>query len=85
VLICPVCEDDEIRNKVYTGELQSSPPLDDHQQRARQDALDTEIDKQTFLSPQPSPDLSKIKRRLHKALGWSTTHVPSESPECLVH
>jgi len=34
VLMCPVHEDDKIRNKVYAGELWSSPPLDDFQQGA---------------------------------------------------
>jgi len=47
--------------------------------------MDPEIDKETILSPRPRPDLSKIKRRLHEALGCTTTDVPCESPECPVH
>jgi len=34
VLMCPVHEDDKIMNKVYAGELKSSPLLDDSQQGA---------------------------------------------------
>jgi len=85
VLMCPVHEDDKIRNKVYAGELSSSPPLKEPQQGAMQDAMDPEINEETILSPQPRPDLSKIKRRLHEALGYTTTNVPCKSPECPVH
>jgi len=83
--MCPVHEDDKIMNKVYGGELKSSPPLDDLQQGAVQDAMDPEVDEEKILSPRPRPDLSKIKRRLHEALGYTTTNVPCESPECPVH
>jgi len=82
VLMCPVPEDDKIMNKVCAGELESSPPLNDPQQRAMQDAMDPEIDQETILSPRPRPHLSKIKRRLHEALGCTTTNVPCECPEC---
>jgi len=85
VLMCPVHDDDKIMNKVYAGELRSSPPLDDPQQGAMQDAMDPEINEKTILSPRPRPDLSKIKRRLHETLGSTSTNVPCESPECLVH
>jgi len=85
VLMCPVQEDDKIRKKVYAGELNSSPPLDDPQQGAMQDAMYPEINEETILSPRPRPDLSKIKRRLHEALGCTTTNVPCESPEGPVH
>jgi len=81
----PVHEDDKIMNKVYAGEMRSSPPLYDPQQGAMQDAMDLEINEETILSPRPRPDLSKIKRRLHEALGCPTTNVPCESPECPVH
>ena len=74
-----------IRNKVYSGELRSSPPLDDPQQGAMQDALDVEVNEETIFSPRPRPELSKIKRRLHEALGCTTTNVPCKSPECLVY
>jgi len=47
--------------------------------------MDPEIDEGTLLSPRPRPDLSKIKRRLHEALGCTTTNFPCESPECPVH
>jgi len=50
-----------------------------------QDAMDPEIDEKTILSPQPRPDLSKIKSRLHEALGCTTANVPCESPQCPVH
>jgi len=83
--MCPIHEDDKIRNKVYAGELSSSPPLDDPQQGAMQDAMDPEIKEETILPPRPRPDLSKIKRRLHQALGCTTTNVPCESPECPVY
>jgi len=85
VLMCPVHEDDKIMNKVYAGELRSSPPLDDPQQGAMQDAMDMEINDGNILSPRPRPDLSKIKRRLHEALGCTTTNVPCGRPECPVH
>jgi len=85
VLMCPVHEDDKIRNKVYAGELSSSPPLDKPQQGAIQDAMDPEIIVGTILTPRPRPDLSNIKRRLHEALGCMTTNIPCESPECPVH
>jgi len=81
VLMCPVHEDDKIRNKVYAGELSSSPPLEDPQHGAMRDARDPEINEESILSPRPRPDLSKIKRRLHEALGCTTTNVPCESPE----
>jgi len=83
--MCPVHEDDKIINKLYAGELKSSPPLDDRQQGAMQDAMDPEIDEKTILSPRLPPDLSKIKRRLHEAIGCTTTNVPCENPECPVH
>jgi len=78
--MCPVHEDDKIMNKVYAGELSSSPPLDDPQEGAMQDAMDPEINEETILSPRPRPDLSKIKRSLHEALGCTTTNVPCEKP-----
>jgi len=83
--MCPVHEDNKILNKGYADELKSSLPLDDLQQGAMQDAMDPEVDEETILSPPPRPDLSKIKRRLHEALGCTTTSVPCESPECPVH
>jgi len=83
--MCPVHEDDKIRNKVYAGELRGSPPLDDPQKETIQDAMDPEINEETIPSPRPRPDLSKIKRRLHEALGCTTTNVPCESPESPVH
>jgi len=49
------------------------------------DAMDPEFNEETIVSPRPRPDLSKIKRRLHEALGCTTTNVPCESPECPVH
>ena len=85
VLMCPVHADDKNRNKVHAGEWSSSPPLDDPQQGAMQDAMDPEINKETILSPRPRPDQSKIKRRLHEALGCTSTNVPCESPECPVY
>jgi len=72
-------------NKVYAGELKSSPPLDDPQQRAMQDAMDPEIVQEMILSPRPRPDLSKIKRKRHAVLGRTTTNVRCESPECSVY
>ena len=47
--------------------------------------MDTEPDEDTVHSPGPHPDLSKIKRRLHEALGCTTPGIPCESPECPVH
>jgi len=47
--------------------------------------MDPEIHQATILSPRPRPDLSKIKRRLHEALGCTTTNVPCASPQCPVH
>jgi len=57
--MCPVNEDDKIMNKVYAGELHSSPPLDDLQERVIQDAIDPETDGVTIFSPRLRPDLSK--------------------------
>jgi len=57
VLMYPVHDDDKIRNKVYAGELSSSPPLEDPQQGAMQDAMDPEINEETILFPRPRPDL----------------------------
>ena len=48
-------------------------------------AMDKDPDEATFLSPQPHPDLSVIKRRLHEAFGCTTINIPCESPECPVH
>ena len=83
--MCPVHEDDKIRNKVYWGELPSSPPTVDPEQGAMEATMDMEPDRGTILSPRPRPDLSAIKRRLHEALGFTTTNIPCESPECPVH
>jgi len=47
--------------------------------------MDPEIDEETILSTRPRPDLSKIKRRLHEALGSTTANIPFQSPECPVH
>ena len=47
--------------------------------------MDTEPDRRKILSPRPCPDLSAIKRRLHEALGCTTTNIPCEIPECPVH
>jgi len=85
LLMCPFHEDDKIRNKVYACKLSSSPTLEDPQQGAMQDAMDPEINEETILSPPPRPDLLKIKRRLHEALGCTSTNVPCESYECPVH
>ena len=85
VLMCPVHEDDKIRNKVYWGELPSSPPTVDPEQRAMEATMDTEPDRGEILSPRPRPDLSASQRRLHKALGCTTTNIPCKSPECPVH
>ena len=81
VLMCSVHEDDKIRNKVYAGEQKSSSPLDDLRHGVMQDAMDSEFNEETILSPLPQPALSKIKKRLHEAFGCPTTHVPCESPE----
>jgi len=51
VLMCPLHEDDKIMNKVYAGELKSSPPLDNLRQGAMQDTIAPEFDKKTILSP----------------------------------
>jgi len=85
VLMCPIHEDDKVRNKVHAGELSSSPPLDGPQQGAMQDAMDPEINEETILSPRPRPDLSKINRRLDEALCCTTTNVSCKSPESPVH
>ena len=47
--------------------------------------MNTEPDRGKILSPRPRPDLSAIKRRLHEALGCTTTIITCESPECPVH
>ena len=83
--MCPVHEEDKIRNKVYWGELPSSPPTIDPEQGAMDATMDTEPDRGKILSPRHRPDLSAIQRRLHKALGYTTTNIPCESPECPVH
>jgi len=49
--MCPIQENDKIMNKVYAGKLESSPPLDDSQQGAMQEAMNPEIEKETILSP----------------------------------
>jgi len=85
VLMCPLHKDDKIINKVYPGRLKSSHSLDDLRQGATQDAMDPEWNEETILSPRARLDLSKIKRRLHEALGCTTTNVSCESPECPVH
>jgi len=51
VLMCPVHEEDKIRNKGYAGELSGSPPLADAQQGEMQDTMDPEINEETILSP----------------------------------
>ena len=68
--MCAVDEDDKIRNKVYWGELPSSPPTVDPEQGAIEASMDTEPDRGTVLYPRPRLDLSAFKRRLHEALGW---------------
>jgi len=83
--MCPVHEDDKIRNKVYAGELGSSPPLDNPKQGAMQDVIDPEINEETILSPRPQPHLSKITRRLYEGLGCTTRNVPCDSPMCPLH
>ena len=85
VLMCPVHEDDKIRNKVYWRVLPSSPPTVYPEQGAMEAAVDTETDRGTVLSPRPRLDLSAFKRRLHKALGCTTTNIPGESPQCPEH
>jgi len=72
-------------NKGYADEGKRSPPLDNLHHGAMQDAMDPEVDEKTILSPQPRPDLSKIKRRRPEALGCPTINVPCESPESPVH
>jgi len=59
VLMCPVHEEDKISNKVYAGQLSSSPPLDDPQQGGMQDAMDPEINEET--NPLPSTLTSPVK------------------------
>jgi len=61
--MCPVHQNIEIMNKVYAGELKSSPPLDNLQQGAIQDAMDPEVDEETIFSP------SSAKCKNHS---WST-------------
>jgi len=51
--MCPVHEGAKIINKVYAGELKSSPPHDDVQQGEMQEAMDPEVDEGTILSPRP--------------------------------
>jgi len=85
VLMCPDHEDDRIMKKVYASELKISTPLEDVQQGGMQDAKNLEVDEEMILFPRPRPDLAKIKRRLHQALGCTTSNVPCESPECPVH
>jgi len=85
IQMCPGHEDGRIMNEVYVCELKSSPPLDNLRQEAMQEAMDPEFDEERILSPQPRQGLSKIKKRLHEALGCTTTHVPCESLECSVH
>ena len=85
VLMCPVHEDDKIRNNVYWGELPSSPPTIDPEQGAMEATMDMKPDRGEILSPRLRPNLSAIKRSLHEALGCTSTNIPSESPECPVH
>ena len=85
VLMCPVHKDDKIRNNVYWGELPSSPPTVDPEQGVMEATMDMEPDRGRILSPRPRPDLSAIKRRLHEALGCTTTNISCESPEYPVH
>ena len=85
VLICPIHKKDKIMNKVYAGGLPSSPAADNPQEGARETSMDTKPHEETILSPRPCPDLSKIKRRLHEALGCTTNNIPCESPGCPVH
>ena len=80
--MCPDHEDDKIINKVYTGELQSSPRAGPS--RAMEDAMETEPEPEV-MEPRPRLDLSGIKRRLHEALGCTTLDIPCGSPECPVH
>jgi len=65
--------------------LKSSPLLADPQQGVMQDTIDPDINKETILSPRPRPDLSKIKTRLHQALGCTNINVVCASSECPVH
>jgi len=83
--MCAGHEDDNIMNKVYADELRSSPPLEGPQQGAMPDVMDAEIDEETIRSSRPRPDLSKIKRTLHEALGCTSTNVPCGSLKCPVH
>ena len=48
--MCPVHEEEKVMNQVYAGELHRSLPLDDLQERAMQDAIDPETDRETILS-----------------------------------
>ena len=85
VLMCPVHEDNKMRNKVYWEELPSSPPTVDPAQGAMEATMDMETDRGKTFSPRPRPDLSAIIRGLHEALACTTTNIPCESPECPVH
>ena len=44
VLMFPIHEEDRIMNKVYAGELPSSPPAGDPQEGAMKASMDTEPD-----------------------------------------
>ena len=57
-------EDDKIRNKVYWGELPSSPPTVDPEQGAMEATMDTEPDRERFFSP----DLVLTYLRLREGL-----------------
>src|SRR6195952_5663241 len=80
--MCPDHEDNKIINKVYAGELPSSPLAGPS--RAMEDTMETEPEPEV-ISPRPCLDLSGIKRRLHEALGCTILAIPCGSPECLVH
>src|SRR6195952_2742808 len=80
--MCPDHEDDKIMNKVYAGELPSSPPA--APSRAMEDTMETGSEPEV-MEPRPRLDLSGIKRRLHEALGCTTLDIPCGSPECPVH
>ena len=84
-LLCPNHEDDRIRSKVYAGSLSSSPILDNLRKEVMEMTMDKEPNEKSILSPRPGPDLIKIKRRLHEALGCTTSGIPCEGPECSVH
>jgi len=83
--MCPVQEDDKIMNKVYPGEFRSSAPLEGLRGSAVHDAMDPETEGEIILSPKPRLNLSKIKRRVHEALGCTTANVLCQSAECPVH